>query len=252
MKTILLLARNDLYRQFVQPLAWGLLALVCALFAWQFLVALDAFLQIAPKLGALNNAPGVTELVAIPLLRNASGALLLLVPLLTMHGLAGERRAQTLPLLLAAGIGSARIVLGKYLAALSVVALVLVLAVVMPLSLQIGTDLDIGRLMAATLGLLLLASALTAIGIACSAWTSHPALAALATLVIGTLLALLDMGARVRGVDHALVNWLAVSTHLDPFLRGVIASVDIVYFLLVIVFALALATRRLDTLRTRG
>lgn len=252
MRTVLLLARNDLHRQFVQPLAWGLLALVCALFAWQFLVALDAFLQVAPRLGALADAPGVTELIAIPLLRNASGALLLLVPLLTMHSLAGERRAHTLPLLLAAGIGTARIVLGKYLAALGVVALVLVLAVAMPLSLEIGTDLDLGRLGAATLGLFLLAAALTAIGIACSAWTSHPALAALATLVIGTLLALLDMGARVRGVDHALVNWLAASTHLDPFLRGVVASVDIVYFLLVTGLALALAARRLDTVRTRG
>ncbi len=252
MSTILLLARNDLHRQFVQPLAWGLLALTCALFAWQFLVALDAFLQIAPKLGALADAPGVTELVAIPLLRNASGLLLLLVPLLTMHSIAGERRAHTLPLLLAAGIGSTRIVIGKYLAALGVVMLVLMLAVLMPLSLEIGTGLDLGRLGAATLGVLLLAAALTAIGIACSAWTSHPALAALATLVTGTLLALLDMGARVRGVDYALVNWLAVSTHLDPFLRGVIASVDVIYFLLVIVFALALAARRLDTIRTRG
>ena len=48
MSTVGLIACNDLRRQFVQPLAWGLLALLCALFAWQFLAAVDALLQAAP------------------------------------------------------------------------------------------------------------------------------------------------------------------------------------------------------------
>ncbi len=252
MSTILLLAGNDLRRQFVQPLAWGLLALACALFAWQFLIALDAFLQVAPKLGALANAPGVTDLVALPLLRGVSGALLLIVPLLTMQSLAGERRAHTLPLLLAADIGSLRIVLGKFFGALAIVALVVAIALAMPLSLAFGSALDLGRLTVAAGGLLLFAASLTAIGIACSAWTAHPALAAVAALVITSLLALLDVGARLRDVEHALINWLAMSSHLEPFLRGVVDSSAIVYFVLVIALALLLAARRLDTLRTRG
>lgn len=252
MKTVWLLARSDWRRQFVQPLAWGLLALVCALFAWQFLIALDAFIQLGPKLGALANAPGVSDLIAMPLLRSASGALLLVVPLLTMQSLAGERRAHTLPLLQAAGIGSVRIVFGKFLGALGVVTLVLILALAMPLSLELGTTLDLGRLLAAGFGLILYAAALTAIGIACSAWTAYPALAALATLVIGSLLALLDMGARMRGIDHELINWLAASTHLEPFLHGIVSSVDVVYFVLIACLSLLFAARRLDTLRTRG
>ena len=252
MSTVGLIAGNDLRRQFVQPLAWGLLALLCALFAWQFLAAVDAFLQAAPKLGALPNAPGVTDLVAMTLLRNASAVLLVIVPLLTMQSLVGERRAQTLPLLLAADIGSLRIVLGKFLGAYAVVALVVVLALAMPLALATGTDLDLGRLFTAALGMLLFAATLTAIGIACSAWTTHPALAALATLVIGSVLVMLDVGARLRDVDHALINWLAMSNHLEPFLRGVFDTGAVVYFVVVSTLALLLAARRLDTLRTRG
>ncbi len=252
MSTVGLIARNDLRRQFVQPLAWSLLALVCALFAWQFLIAVDAFLQAMPKLAALANAPGVTDLVAMPLLRNASAVLLVVVPLLTMQSLVGERRAQTLPLLLAADIGSLRIVLGKFLGAYAVVALVVVLAVAMPLALGAGTTLDLGRLLVAALGMLLFAATLTAIGIACSAWTAHPALAALATLVIGSVLVMLDVGARMRDIDHALINWLAMSSHLEPFLRGVLDSGAVVYFIVVSTVALLLAARRLDTLRTRG
>ncbi len=252
MRTTLLIARNDLRRQFAQAFAWILLALICALLAWQFLIALDAFLRAAPKLGALANAPGVTDLVAIPLLRNVSGMLLLIVPLATMQSLAGERRTHTLPLLLAAGVGSLRIVTGKFLGAFALIVLVLVLAFAMPLALESGTALDLGRLAAAAIGLLLYAATLTAIGIACSTWTSHPALAAAAALVIGSLLAMLDMGARHQGIDNALINWLSLSTHLERFLFGIVSSVDIVYFLLVSALALLFAARRLDSLRTRG
>lgn len=252
MNAIRLIAGNDLKRQFAQPFAWILLALTCALLAWQFLVALDAYLRILPKLDAVPNAQGATDLIAISLLRSLSGLLMLIAPLATMQSLAGERRAHTLPLLLSAGVGNLRIVVGKFLGAFGLVALVVILAVLMPLSLEFGSSLDLGRLAAATLGLLLYAASLTAIGIACSAWTASPALAAAAALILGSLLAMLDMGARFQGVDNALINWLSLSTHLEPFLFGLVASVDIVYFLLLTTLALLLASRRLDTLRTRG
>ncbi len=101
----------------MQPFAWMLAAVVAALMAWQFLLALQAFLQLAPKLGGLKDAPGVTDLVAIPVLRSFSNLLMLLVPLITMRTIAGERRAQSLALLLASGVGNARIVIGKYFGA---------------------------------------------------------------------------------------------------------------------------------------
>ena len=227
MSGFLLIARNDVKRQFVQPFAWVVLALTCALLAWQFLVALDAYLRIVPKLANVPNSQGATDLIAIPLLRSLSGLLMLIVPL-------------------------ASIVLGKFLGAYALVALVVVIALAMPLALHFGTDMDLGRLAAAALGLLLYAGALTAIGIACSAWTSHPALAAAAALVIGSFLAMLDMGARFQGIDNALINWLSLSTHLEPFLLGLVASVDIVYFLLLTTLALLFAGRRLDGLRAHG
>lgn len=252
MKTMGLIAANDLRRQFFQPFAWILLALTCALLAWQFLIAFDAYLRIAPKLGAVANSQGATDLVAVPLLRALSGMLMLIVPLATMQSLAGERRAHTLPLLQAAGISSLDIVAGKFLGALVLVILIILLAMLMPLSLELGTALDLGRLAAIAFGLLLFAMGLTAIGVLCSAWTAHPVLAAIAALVIGSLLAMLDMGARYQGIDNSLINWLSMSTHLEPFFHGLVASTSIVYFLLLTTLALLFAARRLDSLRTRG
>lgn len=252
MSRSLLIAGHEWRRLVVQPFAWTLAAVVVALMAWQFLLSLEGFLQLAPKLGGIKNAPGVTDLVAIPLLRSFSNLLVLLVPLITMHAFAGERRAQTLPLLLASGIGNARIVLGKYLGALGFVLLLIALVVMMPLVLGFGTALDVGKIAAAAVGLGLFAAALTAIGILASAWAAQPALAAAAALAITSLLAAVDAGARLQGISNAGINYLALPTHLEPFFRGLVASVDSVYFLLIVGVALALATRRLDALRSRS
>ena len=245
-----LIAVHEWRRLAVQPFAWVLAAIVVSLMAWQFLLALEAFLELAPKLGSLKDAPGVTDLVAIPLLRSFSNLLMLLVPLVTMRSIAGERRAHSLPLLLAAGIGNTRIALGKYIGALGYVVLLIVLVAAMPLALGFGTWLDLGRILTAIFGLVLFASALTAIGVMCSAWTSHPALAAAAAFALTSLLAIIDAGARLRGVDNTGINYLALPTHIEPFFRGLVASVDIVYFLVVTAVALAFAGRRLDRLRS--
>lgn len=250
MSVAALIARHEWRRLAVQPFAWMLAAVAVALMAWQFLLSLEGFLELAPKLGGLKQAPGATDLVAIAVLRSWSSLLVLLVPLVTMRSIAGERRAQTLPLLLAGGVGNARIVLGKYFGALGFVLAMTALVALMPLALGFGTALDVGKLAAALCGLVLYAAALVAIGLACSAWTSHPALAAAAALAIGSLLAVVDTGARLRGTGNAAINYLALPTHLEPFFLGLVGSVDAIYFLLIVVLALALATRRLEALRS--
>jgi ABC-2 type transport system permease protein len=247
-----LIARHEWRRLAVQPFAWTLAAIVVALMAWQYLLSLETFLQLAPKIGGLREAPGVTDLVAIPLLRSFSNLLMLIGPLVTMRMIAGERRAGSLALLLAGGVGNARIVVGKFFGALGLVVVLILLVAAMPLALGFGTSLDYGRLAAAVLGLVLFASALTAIGVLASAWAPQPALAAAAAFAITSLLAIVDAGARLQGIDNTGINYLALPTHAEPFFRGLVASVDIVYFLLITIVALALAARRLDRLRTTG
>lgn len=243
------LALHELRRQLMQSFAAILLAIMLALVAWQFLLAVQGYIQLAPRLAAMPDAPGVTDVVVIPMLGTLSMLLLAVIPLLTMRLIAGERRAQTLTLLLASGIGNTRIVLGKYLAALIIVWLMLGLMLLMPLSLLAGSPIDLGRLASGALGLALYSAALVAIGLFCSAATASPALAAGAALAISALLMVVDSGARLEGIDHAGINYLALPTHLQPFLRGIIASIDVIYFLLLIGVTLALAVWRLERLR---
>ncbi len=223
-------ARLDLQRLLVRPFAWTLAAIALGALAWMFLQNLNAFLLAQPGLQIC----------------------LLLAPLTTMHAIAGERRGHTLPLLFASGLSPARIVLGKFFSALVYLLALLVLVALMPVLLAHATTPDWGQFGAALLGCALCIGALTAIGIAASAFASHPAVAALASLLIVLILAMLDIGGRITGMGAGWIAWLALPTHLTPFMHGLVASVDIIYFLLLIALALSFAIRRMAAEKVRG
>jgi len=248
----LLLARLEWRRLFVRPLAWVMLAAVLGVLAYFFLLSLDACLRLMPKLAGMTDAPGVTDLIALPLTRALASLLLLVTPLLGMRALAGDAQSGTLTLLLTSGLGERRIVFGKYLALLGFVAVLVALALSMPLSLSVGTALDLGRLAAAALGLLLFGAALAAIAVAASTYTEQPAVAAIVALAINLLLWMADAGARFEGVSSTFINYLALPSHLEPFLHGLVSSLDIVYFLLLTGVSLTLATRRLAARKVRA
>lgn len=248
----LAMAGHEWRRLWVRPFAWILAAATLAWLGWQFVLMLGHFLDVEVKLAALADGPGYTDLVAVPLLAQFAQLAILLVPLMTMSTLAGERRAGTLPLLFAAGVSPARIVLGKYAAVLGWLLAILLLTLAMPLALAHATAPDWGKLAAATLGMALTLITLTAIGVACSAFTAHPALAAAAALVITLALWAVNLGAQAAGTLGGALDWLALSTHLQPMWRGVVSSADVAWFLIVAALALALAVQRLAGERTRG
>jgi ABC-2 type transport system permease protein len=248
----LAVTRLELRRLFVRPLAWVLGALTLAWLAWNFTLLLGGFLAAQVRLAALPDGPGYTDLVAVPLLAKLAELAFLVVPLLSMSALAGERREGRLALLLGMGLAPVRIVLGKYLALLVWLLAWLALVVAMPVALAHATDLDWGKLAAATLGMTLLLASLAALGVACSAFASHPAIAAALALVITLALWAVNLGAQMAGIDDGTLNWLAMSTHLQPMLRGLVASADLMWFALLAVVCLALATRRVAAERERG
>ncbi|WP_158880616.1 ABC transporter permease subunit [Rhodanobacter sp. L36] len=254
--------RLELRRLLVRPLAWVLAALTLAELAWRFVLLLGNFLGSQVRLAALPSGPGYTDMVSVPLLSSLlTGSFvpfgltelaLFMVPLLTMSTLAGERNQGTLPLLFGSGLTSSSIVLGKYLALMVWLLLWLMLTLAMPLSLAHAAHFDWGKLASASLGTLLLLATLGAIGVACSAYTTHPAIAAVAGIMMALALCILQIGAQTAGVSNGVINWIAMPTHLEPMLRGLVSTSDIAWFLLLIALALALATRRLSADKERG
>ncbi len=248
----LAVARLEWRRLLVRPLAWVLAALTLAWLGWNFTLLLGGFLAGQIPRAARPDGPGLTDLVAVPLLAQLAQLAFVVVPLLTMSVIAGERRNGTLPLLFAAGVPAWRIVLGKYLATLGWLLLWLLLTLAMPLALAHATQLDWGKLAAATLGITLMLAALAALGVACSSFASHPAIAAASALILSFALWSVNLGAQLAGINGGAINWLAMSTHLQPLLRGLVSSADVLWFALLIMLSLALATRRLAADKERG
>jgi len=229
---------------FLSPLAWVLLAVAQGVLAWIFLLLVRDFQDLQGRLAGLENAPGITDLVAAPLFRVAAWVMLLLVPLLTMRLFSEERRTRTLDLLLSAPVGAPAIVLGKYLGVLALLLSLVVLVGLLPLSLSAGATLDYGKLLAGLLGLSLLAASAAAAGLYISTLTTQPVVAA--TVTLGLLLAL-------EVVDAAghLFRYLSLLRHYDALLLGLVNSADIAYYLLFATAFLGLAIRRLDDMRLR-
>ena len=249
--TILAIAARELRSLFVSPLAWAMLAVAQGLLAWLFLIQIDVFVQLQPKLAAAPGAPGVTDLVAAPLLAYAAVVLLFLVPLLSMRLLSEEYRSGSIRLLLSSPLSSTEIVLGKYLGLLGFLALIWLMTALMPMALYAGTSLDPGKLSAGLLGLALTLAAMGAVGLYLSSLFRQPATAAVMAFGVLLFLWIADHAGRPTE-ESGLFDWISLSVHYEFLLRGLVRSSGLIYFLLLILTPLILAVHRLERLRQGG
>ena len=247
---ILTLARHELGRLFLSPLAWVILAVVQFILAWMFLLQIESFMAIQSQLLGMSGAVGVTEVIAAPLFGNVTIVLLLVVPLISMRLITEERRNKTLPLLFSAPLSMTEIVLGKYLGLYAFLLVQLAFIALMPLSLLLGGGLDFGLLAAGLLGLALLFGCFAAVGLFMSTLTQHQTIAAVGTFGLLLFFWLLDWAR--AGSEGGVLPYLSLLNHTEPFLKGVFDTRDVVFHLLFIGTFLGLSVRRLDMDRLGG
>jgi len=246
MSKMLTIATREFKSLFLSPLAWTILAILQFILAFLFLSQVETFTVLQPQLADIDSAPGLTDIIVTPLFGNAGIILLLVTPLLTMRLICEERRNKTLSLLLSAPVSNADIILGKYLSILGLMLLIIGLITLMPLSLLSGGDLDMGKLFANILALLLLVSAFTAVGLFMSCVAGHPTVAAMSTFGTLLLLWILDWSAGMKDQRSELFEYLSILGHFQNLQSGLISSADISYFLLFIATFIVLSIRRLD------
>jgi len=244
------IARRELHSLFLSPLAWTILGTVQVIFGWFFAVLVYWFLQpeIQSSLASDPNAPGLTAMVVGSLLDWVGIVSLLITPLLTMRLISEERRNKTLPLLLSAPVSMTSIILGKFLGLMGFFLVMLTMLMLMPLSLLFGGSLDFGQLASGLLGITLLLGALGALGLYISTLTAQPTVAAFSTFGVFLLLWMLDWGENVKEQTDIL-SYLSIINHYQPLIKGMFSSIDVVYYLLIIVMFLMLSIHRLDANR---
>ncbi len=190
-----------------------------------------------------------------PLFSLAPWLFLVLVPAVTMRMFAEERREGTLELLLSRPVSLWSVVLGKYLASVTLVLLILLPTLLFPLFLHryvaSASSIDFGAMWGSYFGLLLLGGVYAAVGLLASTFTSNAVVSFLLAVVGCVLLyvGLGELGRLFAGATQYALTSLGIEEHYRSIRRGVVDSRDLLYFLSVIFVCLYAAVR---VLRRRG
>ena len=171
-------------------------------------------------------------------------------PAITMGLIAEEKRSGTLEFLITMPVREAEVVLGKFLGAVGLLAVLLLVTVPYPLSVAAFGPLDPGPVFAGYLGLLLDGSAMIAIGLAASSFTDNQLIAFFSSFFLCALLALATwlLPLAPAGLVN-VIEWITFDRHLQSMARGVIDTRDVIYFLSIMAFSLMLAFRALESRR---
>jgi ABC-2 type transport system permease protein len=256
-RNALAIAGKELRSYFVSPIAYVVITGFLLLGGWFFFNLVWRFDFLLSIYSAMRNPEAqarlnLNELVIAPLLHNLAVVLVILVPVITMRSFAEEKRAGTYELLMTSPLSISEIVAGKFLGVVGFLVVMLGLTGVYPLILLLYGNPEIGMIAAGYLGLFLLAIAFACVGLLTSSLTENQIIAAVSCLVVLLLLYVIAWPSETAGgTMGAVLKYLSLTEHFSEMVKGVIRTQDLVYFGSVIVLALFLTHRAVESVRWR-
>lgn len=183
----------------------------------------------------------------------APWVLLFLIPTITMRSLADEYKAGTFELLKTLPLTSSQIVWGKFFGALLIVLLALIPTTIYAFSLQhlsSAGGIDVGATTGSYIGLFLLGAVFTSVGLCASSLTNNTVVAFISGAFVCLMLytgfdALSQLPFFTNGWDY-YVQMFGINFHYKSISKGVIDMRDIIYFLAVIIFFIAITKRNIE------
>jgi ABC-2 type transport system permease protein len=176
-----------------------------------------------------------------------------LVPAISMRSFSDEMKQGTLELLLTKPILPLGIVMGKFLGVFFLVLLALVPSLLYVFTIYtLGTpqgNIDLGVTFGSYFGLCFLIMAYTSIGVFASSLTNNQIVAFLLSVFVCFFMYFGFEGIATVPTLNELVNWerFGIAAHFKSMGRGVIDTRDLVYFVSVSGFFIALTTRKINT-----
>jgi len=157
---------------------------------------------------------------------------ILIIPILTMRLMSEDRKNKTDQLLLTAPVSMWDVVMGKFLAAVTVLVATLAVSLVFVIIISIFGIPSYGEIFASYFGFFLLGMALVALGLFLSSLTDSMVTAAVSTFAIVFLLYLLDSVVRYIDAEWlaVLIGWLSAYTRFQDFGMGLLSLSGIVYY----------------------
>ncbi len=208
---------------FVSPIAYIVISIFLLVTGWFFFSPFFLFNQ-----ASLRNFYGLLPITFA-----------FVVPAVTMRLFAEELNVGSYEILLTLPVTCTQVVLGKFLAAVAFVAVMLVPTISYAVSVALLGQLDWGPVIGGYLGAVLLGGAFSSIGIFASSLTRNQIIAFIIGATICFLLTLLNrmlffLPQSILGVFH----YLGVQSHFQNISKGIVDSRDLLYFLSVTFVAL--------------
>jgi len=254
MRNILAVAGKELRAYFHSPIAYlvmALFAVLCGFFFYNYTAAfvVQTFRMMAT--GQMAPNVSINEYIIRPLYEGVlTVVLLLLIPLVTMRLFAEEKRSGTIELLLTSPLTDLQIILGKFLGALALYGVLMLLSFLYIGLLFLYGNPNAKPLLADVLGLFLFGGALLSLGMWISTLTKNQIIAGVVAFALFLLLYVFDwVNSYSSSNAGRVMSYMALTTHFDNFAKGVIDSSDVVYYLSVIVVGIFLTARSVEALK---
>jgi ABC-2 type transport system permease protein len=256
MNNILAIARKELRSYFASPIAFVVIGLFALLFGGFFIAMLNFFVQQSGQ-AQMNpigqQAININQMMLRPLFLNTSVIALFVLPLITMRTYSEEKRSGTIELLLTSPLTDFQIIMGKFLGALALYALMLLVTGVHMGLLFVYGNPEWKPILSGYLGLLLLGGAFMSIGLLISSLTKNQIVAGMITFATLLLLWILNWFAdSASPAMQKILTAASITEHFDDFAKGVIDTKHLVYYLSFITFGLFLTAKAVDSERWRG
>jgi ABC-2 type transport system permease protein len=251
---VLTIAQKELKSYFASPIAYIVIGFFALVFGWFYYVSVAYFLQASLQMGMPGAGQiNINSMAIRPLLQNVAVIALFMLPLITMRTYAEEKRTGTIELLLTSPLSDAQIVLGKFLGAVALYALMLAVTLIHVGILFIYGNPEWKPILTGYLGLLLMGASFLSIGLLISSLTRNQIVAGMVTFAVLLLLWTLNWMSESSGpTTQKILSALSITERFDDFSKGVLSVSHLIYYLSFITFGLFLTTKSVDSERWRG
>ncbi len=230
MRSLYLITRREFIAYWTSPVAYAVMTVFLVLSGIFFFGQLSEFVSLSTRSGGVG--VDVNQQLVRPYLYSLSVMILFLLPLVSMRLVAEEVRQGTLELLLTTPVRESVIILGKYLASLGLLVVMLLGAAIHTAILFAFGNPEWGPLLTGFLGLFLCGAAYLAMGLFLSTLTQNQVVAAAASFAVFLSFWLFHWLGRVTtGGFSEFLQYVAFVEHFDSFGKGVLDTTDFIFFL---------------------
>ena len=257
MSNILAIAHKELKSYFSSPIAYIAIGMWALLYGYFFVAILSFFVRQSMQMNQFGmqgpQSMNVNQQMIRPLLQNVTILVLFLMPMVTMRTYSEEKRSGTIELLLTSPISDFQIIMGKFLGAMALYGVMLLVSLIHIAVLFMFGSPEWKPIVTFYLGLLLLGGCFVSLGLFISSLTKNQIVAGMVTFAVFLLLWIVTWVGPAWGPGaEAVTQRLSIIDPLDDFGKGVLDTKHLVYYLSFISFGLFLTAKSVDSERWRG